>query len=181
MLSSPRLLAAAFSLAVWVAVGASAPSALLPARQADTEEDLLARIQREHNPVKRAKYKIRLGRVKLFEAIEAYDKSDLERCQQLLGVYLEQMKDSWETLRTSGRPAVRQPQGFKELDIALREDARLLEDLRHRIPYSDRSAVEKTIREVERIRGEVLGALFPEQRPAARNSSAPLSRLHFSV
>ncbi len=178
MLSSIRLQAAALSLAVWATAQGLVP---LPARQADTEEDLLARIQREHNPVKKAKYEARLGRVKLLEAIDAYDKGNLERCQELLGAYLERMKGSWETLRSSGRQAVKQYQGFKELDIALREDARLLEDLKHRLPYSERSAVEKAVQEVERIRSEVLGALFPVQRPAAsRNQFARLQGLDFS-
>lgn len=136
------------------------------ARQPDREEDLLARIGRADNPVKKAKYQTRLGRVKLLQAIDAYDKSDFEQGQRLLDAYLERMQQSWQTLRQSGRRPVRQPQGFKELDIALREDARLLEDLKHRVPYTDRDPVEKSVREVERIRSEVLRALFPSERPA---------------
>ena len=120
------------------------------ARQPDTEQDLVARIQRETSPVKKAKYQVRLGRIKLLEAV---------------GSYFEQMKTSWATLRGSGRRPVRQPQGFKDLDIALREDSRTLEDLRHRVPYSDRDPVEKAAQEVEQLRGEVLRALFPSERP----------------
>ncbi len=166
---SPRFLVAAMLMVLASPQGAG-PQGLAPllARQPDTEEDLLSRIERERNPVKKAKYEIRLGRVKLFEAIDAYGKGDLERCQALLADYLNRMKSSWETLQSSGRQAVKQPQGFKELDIALREDARLLEDLAHRVPYAERGPVEKTVQEVERMRSEVLRALFPEPRPAAR-------------
>ncbi len=140
---------------------------LSPARQPDTEADLLARIQHEQNPVKKAKYEIRLGRVKLLQAIDAYGKGSLEQCQQLLDDYLRRIKDSWQLLQSSGRQAVRHPQGFKELDIELREDARMLEDLKHRVAYGDREPVEKAAQEVERIRAEVLRALFPAERPAA--------------
>jgi hypothetical protein len=134
------------------------------ARHADSEEDLLARIQRENDPVRKAKYEIRLGRVKLEQAIDAYDQGHLEQCQKLLAAYLERMRGSWETLRSSGRRASRHPQGFKELDIALREDGRLLDDLKRRIPALDRGPAEKTAQEVEELRSEVLRVLFPAER-----------------
>jgi hypothetical protein len=47
-------------------------------RRPDTEADLLARIEREQNPVKKAKLEIRLGRVKLLQAIEAFDGGNVE-------------------------------------------------------------------------------------------------------
>ena len=139
---------------------------LSDARREDTEEDLLSRIQRESNPVRKAKYEIRLAGLKLLAAIDAYNKGDLERYRQLLAAYLERIKSSWDTLQKSGRQAARQPQGFKELDITLREDGRLLEDLRRRVPYNERRDVEEVEREVDRIRNEVLRALFPAERPA---------------
>ncbi len=134
---------------------------------AKNEDELVARIQRERNPVKKAKYEMRLGRLKLLQAIDAYDKDNFEQCQTLLAAYLERMKSSWESLQSSGRQAVPHPQGFKELDIALREDQRLLEDLKHRVPYYERGVFEKAAREIEQIRNEVLRALFPAERPGA--------------
>lgn len=169
MLSCWRVFAAAGLLVLGVVSGSSAL-----ARQADSEEDLLARIEREGNPVKRARYEIRLARVKLRKAIDALDQGHVEQCQQMLGAYLERMRSSWETLQRSGRRASKQPQGFKELDIALREDARLLEDLKRRIPYMDRGPVEEVARGVEQLRSEVLRALFPgEQPPASGKSDVP--------
>jgi hypothetical protein len=134
-------------------------------RRPDTEADLLERIHRETNPVRKAKYEIRLGRLELLKSVEAYDKGRLEECLGLLDIYVEHMKSSWATLRSSGRQALRQPQGFKELEIALREDDRRLEDLKHRFPYADRGAVEKAQREVAQIRSEVFRALLPGDRP----------------
>ena len=126
-----------------------------------TEQDLLARIQRESNPVKKAKYQIQLGRLKLDAAIQAYGHDDLEHGQPLLNAYLQQMQAAWDTLGKSGRQAIKKPQGFRELDIALREDGRLLNDLKHRTPYMDREPIEKVAAEIERLHEEVLQALFP--------------------
>lgn len=75
------------------------------------------------------------------------------------------------------RQAWRQHQGFRELDIALREDGRLLEDLKHRIPYQDRPPVQEVAREVDELRDQVLKALFPLERPRKKSSAPAPHRL----
>jgi len=132
-----------------------------PPRRQDKEPDLLARIQRESNPVKKAKLEVRLGRVKLFQAIAALDQGNLTETNRLLGAYIETLNSAWERLKNSGRVAHKKPSGFKELDIELREDARYLEDLRHRIPYVDRGKADQIAGEVDKLRNEVLRELFP--------------------
>jgi len=149
---------------MWLVVGGALAWAAAAPRQ-DTEEGLLAKIPRERHPVKKGKLEVRLGRVKLLQAMEAFDSRDIEKCYRLLGAYQERMKSAWATLEGSGRPAWKKPQGFKELDIALREDARLLEDFKHRVPYQAREPVEKAAREIEQLRGLVLKALFPPVPP----------------
>jgi len=154
-------------LAAWVLLTllVSLRGSARPAPRGEREEELLARLQRERNPVKKAKYEIRLGRLKLLQAQDAYGQGNVDQGAQRLAAYLERVKNSWETLRSSGRKAVRQPQGFKELDIALREDLRTLDDLAHRVAFMDRDPIVKTSQEVEKVRGEVLKALFPAERP----------------
>src|SRR3970040_2758017 len=125
--------------AVWVLVSLLVSVALFDlapvASAKDDEKKLLAKIEREQNPVKKAKLEIRLGRLKLLEAFAAFERGDVELSHQTLEVYLKWMDDAWTALEGSGRQASRKPQGFKELDIALREDQRLLEDFEQRVPY----------------------------------------------
>ncbi|MFB3922995.1 MAG: hypothetical protein ACE145_14825 [Terriglobia bacterium] len=132
---------------------------------ADKEGDLAARLKRESNPVKKAKIEIRLSRFKLNHASEAFERGDVDAANKFLADYLQQVKSAWTTLQGSGRRASRKPAGFKELDIALREDARFLEDLKHRVSYMVREPVEKTAKEVDSLRNEVLKALFPTEPP----------------
>jgi hypothetical protein len=163
--------AAALFLVVFSCVPGPAP---LAARHPDTEEDLQARIEREQNPVKKAKFEVRLGRVKLTQAIAAYDKGDLDRSNALAAAYLVEMKGAWQRLRGTGRNAEKKPEGFRELDIALREDARVLDDLAHRIPYNDRGPVAEVAHAVDQLHGEVLAALFPPEAPSrSKKRSAP--------
>jgi hypothetical protein len=151
-------------------------------RRRDTEADLLPRIGREQDLVKRAKLEVRLGRVKLLQATEAYDGGDVEDCHQLLAAYLERMKGAWATLQSSGRQAWRQHQGYRELDIALREDGRYLEDFGHRVPYQERGPVEKVAKEVDELRNKVLKELFPSAPLRKKSSgSAPNTLGAFSI
>ena len=140
-------------------------AATLLARRADKEDDLLARLEHETDPVKHAKLEIRLAHVKLMQAMESFGHGNITGSKELLGVFLNRLHSAWSTLQKSGRPAHKRPQGFKELDIELREDARYLEDLKHRFPYAEREPVEKVAHEVDDLRNEVLKALFPPFSP----------------
>lgn len=160
-------------VAVWLILTAAFPRSASPVPARETEEQLLARLRNEPNPVKRAKFEIRLGRIKLLQAIEAYNKGDVEPGGQLLKAYLERMQSSWRTLRGSGRNAAKHPQGFKELEFALREHARLVEDLARRVPYFDRGPIEAALAEIEQVRDEVLRALFPAIGTPARSKKPP--------
>jgi len=138
-----------------------------PAYPKDKEAELLRKLAREQKPEKKAKYEIRLARLKLQQAMDAREQGDFEGTVKLLKAYSERISSAWHILRTSGRDARKKPSGFKELDIEIREDGRYLEDLRHTFSVMDREPVERVIQEVERIRAEVIKALFPTMaRPA---------------
>ncbi len=130
----------------------------------DTEERLLARIQKEADPVKKSKCMTRLARIKLQQAIEAYEHGNIQQGVQFAQVYLGRVRDSWQLLQNCGRNAARDVRGFKELDIELREDARLVDDLTRRVSYLDRGPIEQTGKELEVVHAEVMHALFPAAR-----------------
>lgn len=131
------------------------------AQPKDKEAELLGKIARESSPVKKAKYEIRVARIKLLQAMDSREKEDFEGSVKLLKDYLGHLSNAWGALQNSGRDAHKNPGGFKELDIEIREDGRYLEDLRRSVSVMDREPVEKIIGEVEQIRGEVIKKLFP--------------------
>jgi len=155
-------------LAVWGMVSL----ACLCAFGSETEELLLRRIESESNRVKKAKDEIRLADLKLEQARNAYEQGDVQVGAKLLEAFVGDMETAWKILQESGRQAAKQPQGFKELDISLRHDGRLLEDLEHRVAYFDRGPVEKAAEEMEHLRAEVLRALFPGAKQQAPNPPA---------
>ena len=95
----------------------------------ETEEQLVQRIQSEQNPVKKAKDEIKLASLKLTQVREAYSQGHIEEGAKLLVTLTDTTKASWKILQNSGRRASKQPEGFRELEIALREDVRTLQDV----------------------------------------------------
>src|ERR1035441_3721576 len=81
----------------------------LPAMGHDTEQQLLARIQSEQNPIKKAKEEIRLASFKLSHIKDAYSQGNIEEGAKLLGTFVEVMKTSWKILQDSGHTAAKQP------------------------------------------------------------------------
>ena len=128
------------------------------------EVRLLARMEKETDPVKKSKAETRLARVKLEQAIQAYGQGNVEQGAGLVSAYLARIRDSWQLLRNCGKNAARDSRGFKELDIELREDVRFLDDLKRRVSYFDRAPLEQAGKELEQVRAQVLQALFPASR-----------------
>ena len=143
----------------------------LPAMARDTEQQLLERIQSEQNPIKKAKEEIRLANYKLSHIQDAYSQGNIQEGTKLLSTFLDVMKTSWKTLQDSGRKAAKQPQGFRELEISLREDVRTLQDLAQIVGYFDRAPLENAVQELEQVHDEVLKALFPGSTPRTTKAS----------
>ena len=148
-------------LAAWCAMGR------------ETEAQLLQRIQGEQNPLKKAKDEIKLANLQLTQVQEAYTQGQIEPGAKLLGTLTGTMKASWKLLQDSGRIASKQPEGFKELDISLREEVRVLQDLAHTVNYYDRPPLEKAAQDLEQMRSEVIHAQFPGRPPRTLKNSPP--------
>ena len=137
----------------------------------ETEQQLLQRIQAEQNSVKKAKDEIKLARLKLTQVQDAYSHGHIEAGAKLLGMLVDELQTSWKLLRDSGRKASKHSEGFRELDIALRENVRALQDLGRTVSYFDRAPLTNAAQQLDQVRDEVLHALFPEEKTHNRKGS----------
>jgi hypothetical protein len=178
-ISGRRLLAA-----VTLGVTSSAiPAAAGLFHHPSTVPELKAKIGKQRNPVKKAELQIQLAHLILQQAAQAYDQNNFKAGQDLLYRYLSEAKISWETLKSSGRNAMRQPEGFKQLDMDFTADDRLLGDLRRQIPYPQSKVIKKIQLRSRNIHAQVLDAIFPglhlrsRGRPAASSPHSAGNRL----
>ena len=140
-----------------------------PRPSKDKEEVLIGKIARENNPGKKARLQLRLAKLKLKEAGQAYDTHDFEKGKALLQHYLGYVRDSWATLQGADSDVRKHLRAFKDLEISLREDDRFLEDLRHHVPYPESENVRKVAEESRAVHNQVLEAIFPDGKPPGRN------------
>lgn len=133
----------------------------LAGRNKDKEETLIAKIDRENNPGKKARLQFRLAKLKLREAEKAYDARDFAEGKALLRQYLGDVKDSWITLQTADNGPRKHLWALKDLEISLREDNRFLEDLSHRVPYPESETIKEITKETSAVHNQVLEAIFP--------------------
>lgn len=135
---------------------------------------LTDQIQREKNPVKRTKLEIRLARFELQQMVEAYDQNNLAQGKRLLAAYLQNVQDSWRMLKNSGRNAAKNPSGFMQLEIAFRENARVLHDLRDRLSYLEQDPIEKALGALNQLHSQIVLVLFPgAAMPVATAQKSP--------
>lgn len=160
-------------LSVWLAIGVVVLAGGW-AQGRETEGQLLQRIQNEHNPVRKAKEEIKLANLRFMQVHDAYSRGQIEAGVKLLGAFVETLKTSWKTLQSSGRKASKQPDGFRELEISLRENVRSLQELGRDVSYFDRAPLLNAAQELEQTRAEVLHELFPGENPrTGKGSAAP--------
>ncbi len=141
----------------------------------DEEAKLISKIGQENNSVKKAKLEVKLGRLRLKEAFASYSAGKYEDCWKGLGSYQDTMDQAWADLQASGKVAAKKPDGFKQLDIGLRESRRDLEDFETHITFAERQAVEKIRAKTDDLHNRVLKALFPSLPSRKNKPRAPES------
>src|SRR5262245_32765868 len=131
------------------------------------EKDKLNRLT---DPIDRTKTSIAISEILLSLASEAVKTGEPETLDKRLNEYVDTIRDAQETMMKSGRDAHRKPKGFKDLEIALRRQIRLLDDLAHSVSFDQRDPVEKAKAQASDLREELLKALFGEQNAPSRKS-----------
>jgi hypothetical protein len=126
-----------------------------------------------HQRVQGGQSEIKLANLTLAHVHDAYSQGHTEEGAKLLGTFIGEMKTAWKVLQDSGRKASRQSEGFRELEISLRENVRALQDLGRTVSYYDRAPLVDAEQELEQMRVEVLHALFPEGKPRTLKGSPP--------
>jgi hypothetical protein len=128
------------------------------------------KLKRQTDPVDRTKTYINVAEILLSLAGDAIKSGEPEVLDKRLTEYVDTIRDAHETMMKSGRDAHKKPKGFKELEIALRRQIRMLEDLARTVAFDHRDPVEKAKQEASDIREDVFRALFGEQNAPSRKA-----------
>jgi len=135
----------------------------------------LERLDREREKLKhttdaidRTKIEIDVSEILLSLVSDAVRSGEPEVLGKRLGEYVDAIEDAHQGLMKTGRDAHRKPKGFKELEISLRRQIRILDDIGRGLTYDQREPVDKAKQEASSIRDDLLKALFGEQNAPDR-------------
>ena len=119
------------------------------------------RLEREKDPVDRAKIGIKISELLLDSIGDAAREGDFTAMESKVSAYTTTIQEAHQSLVDSGRDAQRKAGGFKELEIALRKHIRIFEDVARTLNLDKRVPIEKAKDLASGIRNRLLKALFP--------------------
>lgn len=135
----------------------------------ETRDARLLRLDRERadlarasSAVERTRIQIRISDLLISFMGDAVADGDMDRVAAEVEEYRSAIFDARDLMMGSGRDPARDVAGYRDLEIALRQQVRQLDDIRTRLLEAFREPLERLIVEVTEIRNELLDALFPD-------------------
>jgi hypothetical protein len=159
-------------LSILLFVLATGSCAIRPAslQQIDKRLERLDRerekLKRTTDAVDRTKIDIDVSEILLSMVSDAVRSGEPEVLGRRLGEYVEAIEDAHQAMMKTGRDAHRKPKGFKELEISLRRQIRILDDIGRGLTFDQREPVDKAKQQASDIRDDLLKALFGDQNAA---------------
>lgn len=127
---------------------------------------LEAKFQDQKDAVKRAKALAKLLPEEVRIAAEEIQEGEFDRGVARLERWSNETQQVHDALIASGRSAVKKPDGFTELEVALRESLRGLRDIIFSLPLGRRNRAESVQANLSQINNQLLQELFPPPPPS---------------
>ena len=115
------------------------------------------------DPVEKAKTHITISEILLDFAGTAASNGQSDEMETLFPQYIAAITAARDVLLDSGRDAQRNPEGFRDLELSLRQQIRRLEDMSRLLTVDQREPVTAALAQATTIRDEMIRALFPRQ------------------
>jgi hypothetical protein len=128
---------------------------------------------REQDPIKKARLVGKLGNAQLAEAGKAADAGNYAQAMRLLEEYRDTVKQAYDGLKATGRDAEREPAGFKQLQIHVRQSIRKVDHLITALPFARREPFGSLRSELAALDKELLSVLFPRQPGGNKSNGKP--------
>jgi hypothetical protein len=135
-------------------------------------EELRARFQKEADPVRKARQVALLADSEFRDMHGKIDAGDLAAAAEIAGQVRDEAQASKKLLDAKRRDAEAHPEGYKQLEISVRESMRRLDDIMVGLAKDEQKPLAEVRAELEALDGELIHQLFPK-RPEAAPAGAP--------
>ena len=141
-------------------------SMALTAQTARVQNDIAkdkAKYERETNPVSRAKMVVKLGRAEYLAARQSLDGGNIGTALEFLTNYNEQAIAAHDALEKMGVNPEKHSNGFRQLQISVRESQRELREITGRVPFQQQESFQALQKDLDGLDQKLILELFPRQ------------------
>ena len=132
------------------------------------------KLSRETSAVGKVKALIKIADIYLKSASQDVKKDSLTAADRNLELYKESVESALQTLKSSRRNAQKNPAGFKEFEISLRKQLRVLDDLRSQYSFDQVQTIDTAIAAAKAAQDAMLAEIFgPENTGQRREKDSP--------
>ena len=136
----------------------------------DRTAELRARFQNEPDPVRKARLVEPLANAEFRDMHAKIDAGDLEAAAEIAERVRDEARASKKALDAKSRDVEAHPEGYKQLEISVRESIRRLDDIMVGLAKDEQKPLAEVRVELETLNRELIHQLFPkrpEGSPAA--------------
>jgi hypothetical protein len=164
-----------FAEIAWLAFVCSAPLQCAPLvpfamQPQDTIAGFRTKFARETDPVRKAKILVQLGDAEFRDIQKDTSSDNVQGALAILRQYRDEAQSCQKALEGTGRDPEKHPNGFKELQISLREALRRLSDIIGDLSADDQKPFYDVRQELEQMDRQVIHQLFPRRAEPGQES-----------
>jgi len=138
----------------------------------DRTAELRARLEKETDPVRKAHLVGQLADAEFRDMHEKIDAGDLAAAAEIAVRVRDEAEASKKALDAKSRDVEAHPDGYKQLEIAVRESVRRLDDIMVSLAKDDQAPFAEVRKELDELDRQMIHQLFPK-RPEAAPTKAP--------
>jgi hypothetical protein len=129
-------------------------------KRVETLQRERASLSQTTDAVRRARGEMKISDLVLEFISDSVRADNVDSLDANINDYRAAILDARDSLVQSRRDPLRKPQGFRDVELALRRQSRRLDDLAKELPVEQRQQINKLIEEVKVIRNEMLNAIL---------------------
>ena len=138
----------------------------------DRTAQLRARFEKETDPVRKARMVTLLADSEFREMHEKIDTGDLAAAVEIAGRVRDEARASKKLLDAKSRDAEEHPDGYKQLEISVRESMRRLDDIMVSLAKDEQAPLAEVRQDMDELDRQMIHQLFPK-RPEAAPKTEP--------
>lgn len=138
----------------------------------DDTAALRAKFLHETDPVRKAKLLVQLGDAEFRDIRKDASSDNLAEALANLQRYRDEAQSCQKALEATGQDPEKHPNGFKQLQISLRESLRRLDDIIVEVPGDEQKPFRDVRQDIEEMDRKLIHQLFP-RRPEPEQQPQP--------